>query len=90
MPKAPLITVQGFCADEPLREVDTKTWKQGHSIGCKRRGAKAMRYWQPEKERYYQLKYSSSSNIRAEVWDFCRTCRNYHKSKVDENEGSLS
>ena len=84
MTKAPLVTVQGFCDDEPLRRVDTKTWRQGHSIGCERRGGKAIRYWQPDKDRYYPTKFARGSDLRAEVWDFCHTCRFYQSPEVKQ------
>ena len=56
--KAPLVKVKGLCGFM----VDTKTWKQGHSIKCNLRFSKAIRYWQPD-------------TLEAEVADFCRFCK---------------
>ena len=42
--------------------VEAKTWRQGHSINCTKRGSLTIRYWKPDP-------------IEAEVTDFCKTCR---------------
>ena len=55
-------------------DVTGSVWKQGHSIKCKKRGASAMRYWQPDKERYPRMKDAVVSDLVAEIIDFCSTC----------------
>ena len=56
--KTPKVNVKGLCGFT----VQTKTWKQGHSIKCNLRMSSSIRYWQPE------------PNIFGEVIDFCRFC----------------
>jgi len=70
MPKAPLVKVKGMCGET----VDTKTWKQGHSIKCKKRGGSSNRYWKPDKSQYGLGKIPGITDIWAEVRDFCRNC----------------
>lgn len=80
MPKAPVVEVEGSCGFK----VTTKTWKQGHSIKCSRRGGNALRYWQPDKTSY-AFTHNFSTDIEAELWDFCRTCR-FRKDRQDEGQ----
>jgi hypothetical protein len=54
--------------------VATKTWRQGHSIKCKKSGSTMIRYWQPDRTRYL-FRTHAVSHIEAEVWDFCRICK---------------
>ena len=71
MPKAPIVEVKGLCGEI----VETKTWKQGHSIKCKIRGGSSIRYWQPDKKRYWWGNIPGITDIQTEVRDFCRTCK---------------
>ena len=77
MPKAEPILVRGGCG----AMVITKTWKQGHSIKCKKRGGSSNRYWQPDKSRYWWGQAPAISDIKAEVIDYCRTCEHWLTSE---------